>query len=325
VPYAGTTVKWWARVFFAARSIALSPLLFLEFGAIRGRRAVRWESGAILLVNSMNAASGGRLQSLLARLTFRPILGRPHERNFGGPHSLVEADRMRIHDDGFQILGPLLSRNQCEDIVASASSITVTDDYGVEFADLSTWYHSARASDRAFLQIDIDHFLQAFILSNNSVLSTVKAFLRADPLIVSVLAWATRPPRSTHDARNDPNGMMFHCDADYLNFVKLFVPLTDPSLTGGSTEFVRSSHMSRRHVLGRISEQEARASGTVLSADCAAGSGYLCATTGWHRAGIPDGGIRIVAQVLFSADLLGRRPPQDFPIRCDEERALTVV
>lgn len=324
--YRGTSVAMWYRAILVLRALALSPLAILDLPAMRGHRSARFEKAAILWLVSINGASSGGLQLIFARLASKSRRERLRARSdevqrrtpplssFMQPNDF----ELELGAHGFQWLGQIVDEETCRDLLTRGLNNEVTDDSGERYRNVEVWLKDTAASDRAFLDFPGLDFFRTYIQPNHNLQGLISSYLGADPLVVRIQAWATRPPTAAHDPGNDQSGMMFHCDADYLNFVKLFITLSDPSESGGETEFQVSSHRGRRHVLGRVEATSLDPAHPVIRATGPIGSSYLCDTSGWHRAGTPERGIRAVLQIVFTSDLFGPRPPAGFPLRWTE-------
>ena len=95
----------------------------------------------------------------------------------------------------------------------------------------------------------------------------------------------------------------FHCDADYLNFVKVFIPLK-PLLSNECTKFVEGSHLARRHALYRV-EDGCFLEDQIWQAEVEFGDAYMMNTSGWHSAAATRNP-RVVIQAVIATDLFGR-------------------
>jgi ectoine hydroxylase-related dioxygenase (phytanoyl-CoA dioxygenase family) len=101
--------------------------------------------------------------------------------------------------------------------------------------------------------------------------------------------------------------MAFHCDSDYFSFIKFFIMLNDVDMNNGPFTFVAYSHRGKRHVAGRMEDDEiVGPKDEVLYGTASAGDMVVCDTKGWHKAKPPVTGSRTVLQLVFASNLFGR-------------------
>ena len=316
--YDGSTVRIAWRLLFAVRVILLFPLVFGDLCRTVRSRPAHHESRAIRWLNDLNSSTHGKGQDLLGRTLlalrgFRTIsLKKDQEQIPEFPAASKEVDRCvaELRETGLTIIDDLYSREEAGKALFAGFKIGGRDDFGRRYDSVASWLEEQN-SPRLFGSFYDENFLVKTLSSEGLVPRVVSRYLGCRPLIVSMNLWLTKAGAylGPEDA-----GMNFHCDADYISFIKMFVILTDTPPNGGGTEFISGSHNGRRHVLGRISSTDATAIGSVIQASGPPGRVYLCDTRGWHRAGPPRDFPRGVLEIVFAADLFGKRPNAPFPL-----------
>ena len=140
------------------------------------------------------------------------------------------------------------------------------------------------------------------VLANHpALLATVTQYLGAKPSMASVQAWWTFGEHSVKGQKHYDD--VYHRDVDDLRFVKLFVYLTDTTISNGAHSFIKGSHrgttLTRR---GPISDTEAQKNfapehfSTVTGPP---GTVFLEDTWGIHRPLLATTGRRLIFSVLY--------------------------
>ena len=151
------------------------------------------------------------------------------------------------------------------------------------------------------------------LANHPSILTAVGQYLGAKPRISTMQTWWTYGEHSQTGQTHFDD--VYHRDVDDLRFVKLFVYLTDTSLTTGAHSFIKGSHCStaltRR---GPISDHDAEQQfskeqfETVIGP---AGTVFLEDTWGIHRPLLATQGRRLIFSVLYGlTDWIPQRPKQ---------------
>lgn len=140
------------------------------------------------------------------------------------------------------------------------------------------------------------------LANDPDILQAVAQRLGATPTLATADAWWTfgEHNRSANKAFDD----IYHRDADDLRFVKLFVYLTDTSLTSGAHRFVLGSHADDRFVRrGPIRDEDVEAAypeSAMLTVTGSAGTGFLEETWGIHRAMLATEGRRLIFSAIYT-------------------------
>jgi Phytanoyl-CoA dioxygenase (PhyH) len=151
------------------------------------------------------------------------------------------------------------------------------------------------------------------LANHPNILAAVGQYLGAKPRISTMQTWWTYGEHSQTGQTHFDD--VYHRDVDDLRFVKLFVYLTDTSLTTGAHSFIKGSHCSaaltRR---GPISDHDAAQQfsndqfETVIGP---AGTVFLEDTWGIHRPLLATQGRRLIFSVLYGlTDWIPQRPKQ---------------
>jgi hypothetical protein len=138
------------------------------------------------------------------------------------------------------------------------------------------------------------------IANHPQIIATVEGVFRCKPTIGYVSAWWSVPTADgkPREAEN------FHRDLDDVNFIKLFVYLSDVEEENGPHEFIRGSHViPELHKIRRYTDDEVLAT---FGADRLvrfigkAGTVFLENTYGLHRGQPVRSGKRLVLQIVYS-------------------------
>jgi hypothetical protein len=131
-------------------------------------------------------------------------------------------------------------------------------------------------------------------------------YLDTKPYLLGPQSWYTKPTQNPTPLDLEEAAMAFHCDSDFFGFIKVFLLCTDVSEENGPFVFLKGSHKGKRHVQGRLSdEQLSICHGERLLATGKAGDLFIVATKGWHKATPPTAGHRLMVQWLFSTGYFG--------------------
>jgi len=320
--YNGSRVRIAWRFALSIRFVLTLPLVVSDLTRAVRFHPVRHEARVTRWLNDLNGATHGRGQDLLGdivALLRRFVTGfskAGRVRNSVPWRVSKEVDRLlqNLRETGLTVIDELFSQEEAARVLEAGFRFGGRDDSGRRYDSVASWLADDH-SPRLFGTFHDEHFFCKAVGGEGSVLRVVSEYLGCIPSVVSVNLWLTKAHSSSGP---EDAGMNFHCDADYISFVKMFVILTDTPPNGGGTEFISGSHTGRRHVLGRISTEDAKAIGPVIQVSGLPGRVYLCDTRGWHRAGPPGEHPRGVLQILFAADLFGKRPSRPFPLMLND-------
>lgn len=140
------------------------------------------------------------------------------------------------------------------------------------------------------------------LANDPDILRAVAQRLGVTPTLASAEAWWTFGEHNQAASRAVDD--IYHRDADDLRFVKLFVYLTDTSLTSGAHRFVLGSHVDDRFVRrGPIRDEDVETAyppSAMLTVTGSAGTGFLEETWGIHRAMLATEGRRLIFSAIYA-------------------------
>ena len=218
---------------------------------------------------------------------------------------LPESDEQalaRLDADGWLPLPGLIQPEWVGEIKAYLAGRLARDPYRPELGRF-------RAPDEVPPQTHVSHFDNADIVraphlmaiaNDPRVLGLVEAWMGVKPTLAALRVWWSTPT-----ATGEPeHAELFHRDVDDLQFIKLFVYLTDVGEDTGPHIFVEGSQ--RIDKLTRIArytdEQVAEAFGedAIRRFTGPAGTAFLENTYGMHRGLPPRAGPRLIFQPLYA-------------------------
>ena len=166
-----------------------------------------------------------------------------------------------------------------------------------------------RAPDEVPAQTHVSHYDNADIVraphlmaiaNDPRVLSVVEAWMGVKPTLAALRAWWSTPTASGEPEHAE----LFHRDVDDLQFIKLFVYLTDVDEETGPHIFVEGSQrINKLSQIQRYTDEEVVA---VFGEDAVkrftgpAGTAFLENTYGMHRGLPPRAGPRLIFQPLYA-------------------------
>jgi hypothetical protein len=138
------------------------------------------------------------------------------------------------------------------------------------------------------------------IANHPMVLAAVEGVFGCRPTVGYISAWWSVP---TADGK-PRHAELFHRDFDDVNFIKLFIYLTDVKPENGPHEYIRGSHdITKLHEIKRYSDEEvleAFGPERLKSFAGPAGTIFLENTYGLHRGMAVQAGRRLILQVVYS-------------------------
>jgi len=273
-----------------------------------------------MLLNDITNASLGRglstLNHLICVLRIRETKSFDRE-----PTELTTPSKRRITNEQITLYSDALSSNgflriggflSCEQALALYESVVTqrghSDDFSKNYAQQLDWENDATAGPRFdFDESDISTLQNIDQYATNGVIRLIaRRYLNCKPILVSKQIWTTRPPENASTATLENSAMAYHCDSDFIGFLKFFILLTDVSVDNGPFVYVRNSHIGPRHVSGRmpdteiLSEEDIELLGTGLAGDL-----IVADTRGWHKASPPLFGTRTMLQLVYSSSYFG--------------------
>jgi hypothetical protein len=148
--------------------------------------------------------------------------------------------------------------------------------------------------------------------NNQDVLAVVGQVFGCKPTLDCVLSWWSMPGHETPE-----QAQSFHRDVDSLNFLKLFMYLTDVGDTAGPHVYVSGSH--KENVPGekirRYTDSEMSAlyrENRVVRFTGDAGACFLENTFGYHKGAVPKTTRRLILQFVYAVHPTPYGPKKPF-------------
>ena len=266
------------RSMFGIRALLRLHILLLDWNALSGRRPPRHPIACRQIQIDLHSATLGASSRILRKVSCRS----PRTQDLKLRHNFSS-------DEGVLKLPQFADKNVLLDLSRQLESSPSYND----------WVASESSPRFSFGMLNSD-VLRRLVRKPGHLLSLVEHALGGDPWLVAVQAWALRDS-GTPDERSEA-ALGFHCDADFINFVKLFVPLRAIS-ENECTQFVIGSQRGPKHALYRADDDSFR-NRPIWRTSLELGDSYLMCTDGWHSASA-SATPRIMLQALFSTDLFG--------------------
>jgi hypothetical protein len=238
------------------------------------------------------------------------------------PDQAAEADANTLRSSGIVNLGQLLTRTQCDELIAYFRTREVYDPYR---SDRRFRPDSTERDPHSHIvhHLPEDVLRAPFLLSianDPRIVAVVSRFLGCKPTIAYMAAWWSYPtPVGPQQAE------FFHRDVDDWRFAKLFVYLTDVTAINGPHIYVKNS--SQSHLLGQIGrfrDEDVRKNfgdANILEMCAPAGSAFLEDTYGIHKGQPVASGTRLMFQAVYGISMIpyGPKKPvaarEDLPVR----------
>jgi hypothetical protein len=228
----------------------------------------------------------------------------------------VDAGRLsgELEQQGFAMLDGLVTPTMVEDMHRYFRAQKVTATYipgspavSIDDPNLPDC-HTFQVPDRAVAACP--HVLD--VANDPRVLAIASAHFGCKPTIGYMSAWWSVPTADgvPRQAEN------FHRDFDDVDFLKLFVYLSDVEVENGPHEFIRGSHAApqlrqiRRHTDQEVIEAFGKE--RLVTFTGKAGIAFMENTTGLHRGLAVRAGKRLVLQVVYSMLPMAYGPPAPY-------------
>jgi hypothetical protein len=236
----------------------------------------------------------------------------------------IKAELNFLNENGYLFLTPLLTNSEIKEVKNYFSDKYATDPYrkniGKFYApnDVSPDTHVSHYSETDIL--NAPHLLR--IANDTKTLNIIEHFLGARPTLATIRVWWSTPSQSG-SAEHAEN---FHRDVDDLNFLKLFIYLTDVDMSNGPHIYVKGSHNNtklteiKRYLDSEIITNFGTENIKVFTG--LAGTSFLESTYGMHKGLPPEMGSRLIFQPLYtlSPTIYGPKRPLRFSSK--DENAL---
>ena len=263
---------------FGLRAVLRLPICLLDLGALRGKRPPRFPVACNRFKIDAHAATLGASSEFLSRASCWP----------DQDPSQFQQSNFAL-DEGVIKLPKFAEPNALTELRIQLESTSGYED----------WFTNMTSPKFSFGMLD-NSILGPLLRAPEKLIALVEDALKGDPWLVGVQAWALRD--SGDPSQRSEAALGFHCDADYLNFVKLFVPLQKLS-EDECTQFVIGSQRGQKHALYRVADTELNER-PIWRTSLEFGDCYLMCTSGWHSASA-RAQPRLMLQALFSTDLFG--------------------
>jgi hypothetical protein len=214
-----------------------------------------------------------------------------------------------LKSDGVIKISRFLSKKDAIDLEQQIRLIPGQTKKGeLEWSSLDHWLNSTDNFPRFDTRDDLlAHNPTINRISCNHLLQAIaRDYLGTPPLIVDIQSWTTTVQDNLSEQYLEEAAMAFHCDSDYIKFLKIFLLLTDVDDENGPFQFVLKSHRGNRHVAGRMPDSEiVTKSDTLFNGTGEAGDLIIVDTRGWHKAKPVEIGHRTLLQVIFTSSYFG--------------------
>ncbi len=225
------------------------------------------------------------------------------------PNEQISLYSDQLSSNGFLRIEGFLTSEQASALYESAVTLKgYSDNFSKNYAQQSDWEGDVLAGPK----FDIDESELSKLQSinqyaeNDVIRLLSRRYLNCKPICVFKQIWTTRPPVNASAATLESAAMAYHCDSDFIGFLKFFILLKDVSVDNGPFVYVQSSHIGDRHVSGRMPDTEIlRKCDVELLGTGLAGDLIIADTRGWHKASPPLIGTRTMLQLVYSSSYFG--------------------
>jgi ectoine hydroxylase-related dioxygenase (phytanoyl-CoA dioxygenase family) len=316
--FKGRSVPLSIRIGSAVRAFFLVFTVVVDFPSIRGVR-LSISPYSVTFLNDITNLSHGKLLDFfgvlfrLVRIKDRIIFDGDSKRkralaSYNGKVVNVSIDK--FSEVGFCKIEEFLEQTSAASLLHQIQNLPGSTDLSDRiYSTQKDWTLDLLSGPRFHTDRRALEVLPAVqsICDSELVLRIARDYLGCAPMLASVQSWTIRPLISaTHDLL-DSSAMAFHCDSDYFSFIKFFIMLNNVDMNNGPFTFVAYSHRGKRHVAGRMEDDEiVGPKDEVLYGTANAGDMVVCDTKGWHKAKPPVTGSRTVLQLVFASNLFGR-------------------
>jgi len=146
------------------------------------------------------------------------------------------------------------------------------------------------------------------------LLSIVQQYMGVPPIFDTPVIFLNSAAPLDSKGLSD-TAQLYHHDLHRLQFVKLFIYLTDVDADSGPHAMIPGTHRSRPHAMwadGRRTDEALKASGLLddeVRITGKAGTLFLVDTSALHKGVHPNNNARLIAQVQYSNSLFGKPIP----------------
>lgn len=311
----GRGLSFTRRSLYFARAMIGVPVFIREFPAAKGVRRATSPRATLFMNDICNSTNGKGLELIdsFVRIFKRSITD---EFDKDSAPMLEKSSRMddaqinqivsELNIDGFSIIRNWLSKDQALKLNECLSEIPGSETNGRQFTNFGLWLANGIKPRLLLDQKLVGDVVKQFEIDLDGLMLTARKYLKSKPYLLGPQSWYTKPTSNLSPLDLEEAAMAFHCDSDFFGFFKVFLLCTDVSEENGPFAFLKGSHNGKRHVQGRLSDEQLNiAPGEKLLATGSAGDLFIVATKGWHKATPPIAGHRLMVQWLFSTGYFG--------------------
>lgn len=293
------------RMGYALRATLFFPLVLRSWRLLIGRDQYFSPTLARWLADIVNA-SGGRWHDYLGKIV---VWCRRTSKNAGETLSQeLIAVSTEVRDKGFMRIPGLIPSEYARMLKEVAKKCPGRDASGNVYTNFERW-NDLSASSKFIVQLPKgDPLLEQIAPYLEKLRMIASVILSTEPLLLNSQIWFNRPPKSFGKGLDDldQSAMRFHCDADAPGFIKVFLLLEDVLDENGPLTFAIGSHKTCRHVAWREPDELINRHFPMLGLGTGrAGDAVVADTRGWHKAGVPSNGVRVVMQLVFVSSYFG--------------------
>lgn len=214
----------------------------------------------------------------------------------------AELTKRELEGSGIAMLGKVLDKQQCHDVLNYLGTCEVADPYRPEAGHFLPDSNKRPSHSHVLYHKDQDvltapHLLE--LANSPAILDAAASFLGCKPTLDYLAAWWSYPTGIAAQ-----HAEKFHRDIDDFRFLKLFVYLTDVGLDNGPHAYVTysASHHEHRRPIRLSDEDVQRAFGiaNVRVITGQSGDAFLENTQGVHKGYPVKEGRRAIFQAVYS-------------------------
>ncbi len=315
--FRGRAVPISHRLFYLLRVLLYAPICITAVDALKGRYRVK-SKRFVLLLNALTNGTNGKGLDWFNRIVI--MYRRNDTKQFDSSvYSLTTERGVDIDSDLFLSLSNSLQLDGAIKIPKFLSTQDAVDLYtqvslipgstiNREYECLKHWLDSNDNHPRFISHSSHLNKIPTIqqVATNYLLQKIARDYLGVPPLIVDIQSWTTTATSDLSDYDLEQAAMAFHCDSDYIKFLKVFILLTDVTIDNGPFQFVVKSHRGRRHVAGRMPNSEIITPGDeIFNGTGKAGDLMIVDTRGWHKANEVVLGHRTMLQLIYTSSFFG--------------------
>jgi len=311
----GRGLTFTRRMMYFARALLGIPVFIRDFPAALGLRRAKSSKATQFMNDICNSTNGAGLEVIdsFVKICKRSIT-KKFDRNVIPTlesktklsEDLIKRVVGELGSDGFSIIRGGLSIEQTTRLRDRLDEIPGSESTGRQYRNFGNWLIEGVKPRLLLDQNMVGIAVNESGIDMDGLTLIARCYLDSKPYLLGPQCWYTKPTQNPTSLDLEEAAMAFHCDSDFFGFIKVFLLCTDVSEQNGPFAFLKGSHKGKRHVQGRLSdEQLSIGPGERLLATGEAGDFFIVATKGWHKATPPTAGHRLMVQWLFSTGYFG--------------------